>query len=1050
MISIPRLLLPLTFSLFSVAALAESAWPLAGDWSFQLDRQDEGIGQRWFERDLADRIALPGTTDLAKKGDRNDAKEAKRLTRRFTYYGAAWYQRMVEIPAWKGKRVTLTLERTKMTQVWLDGRDLGKQDSLVAPHVYDLGTAVEPGRHRLTIRVDNKNLPPIGDPHQISDQTQTNWNGILGRIELSATDPVWLDAVWAFPEPATQSIRIRATLGNLTGKPATGLLTIGASSFNGPRQHRPKPVTIDFSNLAAGQTVEAVLPLGPDALNWDEFSPALYRLEVKLRGQAGTTIFNDSRTIETGLRSFVAKGTQFQANGRTVFLRGKHDACVFPLTGHPPMDKEGWLKVMRISQSYGINHYRFHTWCPPDAAFAAADELGIYMQPELPNWRPFEKEDHNRYMLEEGKRLLAAFGNHPSFVMMALGNEMGDPRTAMAETVAALRAYDPRHLFAQGSNNFFWAPSQAAGDDYWTTMRTRKGDAMTRGSFSHSDLPLGRVQAGPANTLGDFSNAIAGVVIPVIGHETGQYQVFADLSEIPKYTGVLEARNFELIHDRLKSRGMLDQAADFTRASGKLTALCYREDNELAFRTRGFAGFQILDLQDFPGQGTALVGVLNAFMESKGVVTPEEWRESCAPTVIFARFPTYTWTSDQAFSATVEVAHYGAAALTKAAATWTLRNAAGKALADGKLPAVDIPQGSLTSLGSLSIPLAKVKAPARLTLELKLKGAAVHHYPLWVYPAPAAAPAGVRIAHRFDPATRAALNEGASILLMPAADTLAGISVPGFFAPDFWCWPMFHNLPGTMGLLMNPKHPALAGFPTDFHSDWQWFDIAMASRPVILDELPAGSRPIVQVIDNFDRCHRLGLVSEFTCGKGRLLLVACDLAALQDKPAARQLLASLASYVNSEKFKPVQPLPSALAEALSQTDVAQGKPATASSSQSETYAPGKAVDGNADSRWCAADAATGYWWQVDLGQPRALSGGQIAWEFSGRYCYLVEGSADGQAWTVLSDQRQRQDRNQTHALKFTAKDIRHVRITVTGLDNNRWASIREVKLFGAE
>jgi hypothetical protein len=1028
--------------------------PLAGVWRFAMDPKALGEKERWFDRDLGDKIALPGTTDLAKKGEPSANRDPDRLSRRFPYTGIAWYQRTLDIPLeWQGKRITLMLERSKISRAWLDDRALDAKESLVAPQVYDLGLAVAPGKHRLSIQVDNAQLPPTGDSHQISDNTQTNWNGIIGRIEIAASDPVWLESVTTFPDVEKKSIRVRAKLGNLTGLPAQGKLTLSARSRNGPRVHRPTPATATFTKIQAGADVEATLELGEDALTWDEFSPALYQLEIALQGKAGDVAFQDKQTLDAGLRSFVAKGVQFQVNGRTTFLRGKHDACVFPLTGFPPMDKAGWMKVMRVAQSYGINHYRFHTWCPPEAAFAAADELGIYMQPELPNWLPFgDNAEHDRYMLEEGRRLLSAFGNHPSFVMMSLGNEMSGSRPAMAATVAALRAHDARHLFAQGSNNFFANPSLAEGDDYWTTMRTRPGDAMVRGSFSHADMPLGRIQTAPANTMDDFSKAIAGVTIPVIGHETGQYTTFPDLNEIHQYTGVLEARNFEIVSERLKSRGMLDQAEAFKQASGRLAAICYRAENELALRTRGFGGFQLLDLQDFPGQGTAMVGILNAFMESKGLITPAEWRQSCAASVLLLRFPTYTWTNDQTFSATAEIAHYAKEPLIQAVATWFLRDPAGKVLMNGKLAPTDVAQGSLTPLGNINIPLMSVKAPTKLNLEIKL-GSVTNQYPLWVYPARSVQKAdGVIIANKLDAPTRAALQNGARVLLMPGED-LPG-TLPAIFTPDFWCWSMFSKFstpPGTMGLLMDPKHPALAGFPTAFHSDWQWFDIANASRPVILDELPAGTRPIVQVIDNFTRCHRLGLISEFTCGQGRLLLVCCDLNALADKPAPRQLLASLTAYTKSDRFKPTQPLPTSLLDALSWVNVAKGKQATASSGNGTEYAAEKAIDGDVASRWCAADGQTGYSWQVDLLEPYDLCGCKISWEMPSRtYRYRLEGSSNGTDWTALSDQTQSKNQSGADRIPLDNQGVRHVRITVTGLDPGSWASIREVEIFSKQ
>ncbi len=1036
--------LPVSAGQGSTAPAADRSLPLAGEWHFQLDRQRVGVSENWFDQDLADTIALPRSTDLAKKGVPNSQRAEGRLTRVYPYSGSAWYQRRVDIPAvWTGKHVTLLLERSKFTHAWLDDHDLGSRQSLVCAQVYDLGT-VTPGQHRLTIEVENERLLNLGDTHQLSDNTQTNWNGIIGRIELRATDPVWIDEVWAYPDLAKKSFHIKALLGCSPGGTAVGRISVaGNARFGSAKSSVSAGAT--FSAAKTGQSVEVDLPLGAGAMTWDEFSPALYHLDVTIDGKSGTIPFSDHRGVDAGLRSFTAKGSQFQVNGRSVFLRGKHDACVFPLTGFPPMDKESWLKVMKIIQSYGINHYRCHSWCPPEAAFAAADELGIYIQAELPTWHNYGSDAKvDAFRFAEGERMFANFGNHPSFVMLSLGNELN----GSAEVLRQFRALDPRRLYTMSSNGGF----DRAACDYRITVRGNNGLPI-RGSYAHVDAPLGPVQAGPANTMGDFSAAIAGLDFPMVGHETGQYQVYPDFTEIPKYTGVLQARNFEVARERLQQHGMLDQAADFVRASGAAAALCYRADNEYALRTRGFGGFEILDLQDFPGQGTALVGILNAFLESKGLIEPAAWRESCSSSVVLARFPSYTWTTAQTLTGTIELAHYAAAAAPHAVAAWTLRDIGGTIIASGKLAPVDVPQGSLTGLGSFTIPLARVKAPAQVELEIRVDATkAVNHYPLWVYPDAISStpPSGVTVARRLDAATRKALADGATVALVIEAQNLGDeIAVPGFFTPDFWCWAMFHNPPGTMGLLIDPKHPALAGFPTSFHSDWQWFEIAMASRPIILDCLPAGTKPIVQVIDNFTRCHRLGLVSEFTCGKGRLLLIASDLIKLSDKPAAQQLLARLLAYAGSKDFKPTTALPDELALGLARHDIASGKSATADASQNG-YEPAKAVDGDASSRWCAPDNKDGHWWQLDLGTAASVDACEITWESGADYRFIVEGSSDGATWTVLSDQRNNQDHKRSRMLRIPPTTIRSLRITVSTAPKGHWASIADVRIFSAD
>ena len=881
---------------------------LAGQWRFALDANNAGVKDKWFEKSLDDTIQLPGTTDENRKGTLNNARETSRLTRLYPFVGSAWYQQDINIPAeWSNKRVTLFLERTKNSRLWVDANGFSSQNSLVAPHIYSLGP-LSPGRHQLTLQINNSEYPPIGDPHQISDQTQTNWNGVIGKIGLIATDPVYIDDVQIYPDVAAKAIKVRVSVINTTGLPANSTLTLNASRTNGTPQG--KAVSIPFPAGDKPAVVEVNYPLGDNAQYWDEFSPVLYRIAVSLDASSAGKKYADNIEVVFGLREFKAKGTQFNINGRTTFLRGKHDACVFPLTGYPPMIVDGWLKVFNIAKSYGINHYRFHTWCPPEAAFEAADQAGIYLQPELPNWANFGEPNHDNFCLAEGERLLKTFGNHPSFVMLALGNELDGKQELMAPFVRDFRLLDSRHLYAQGTNNWFGMVDP--NDDFWVSWQVRW--QKIRGSYGAVDIPLGHIQVGPPGTEKDYAREIKGVTVPVISTEIGQYQVYPDYREIDKYTGVVRARNFEIFRDRLKQNGMLDQADDFFRASGALAVLCYREDIEAALRTRGFGGFQLLDLQDFPGQGTALVGILDAFMESKGLIEPVQWRQFCCETVPLVRMSKYTWTVSETFNARTQVAHFGSSDINDAVGIWTLQNAKGDTLVSERLPAQNISQGMLASLGDINIPLKDIASPAKLKLTLAIEGTKfTNSYNIWVYPDKADTSAGnCFISRKYDDVTREALNAGKNVLLIPEANDLNN-SLPGMFASDFWNYGLFRKLaeerkkpiaPGTLGILCDPNHSAFADFPTEFHSNWQWFNLLQNSRTMILGTMPAGYRPIIQVIDNLERAKKLGNVFEVKMGKGKLLVCSINLPAIQDKPEARQLLHSLLRYMNSDRFEP--------------------------------------------------------------------------------------------------------------------------------------------------
>ncbi len=905
---------------------------LAGDWRFALDPSGDGITRELHKNTLTDRIRLPGTTDEAAKGPKNTSTgETRRLTRMNPYSGAAWYQRDLDIPEeWKGKRLTLLLERTKRSRVWLDGRAVGEQVSLAVPHVYDFGNKVAPGSHVLTILVNNGKKPPVNGGHQLSEDTQTDWNGILGRIELRASDPVWMDHVQIYPDPASHRARVHIYFGILGGVPASGTVELSARAWNTLPGSAAKAAVARFDRMVNGGVVSADLELGADSQNWDEFTPALYRLTIDMRGKAASSSVSDHYQTDFGLRHFAAAGSQFVLNGRTVFLRGKNDACVFPLTGYAPMALEAWIKVFQTARSYGINHYRFHSWCPPEAAFAAADRVGIYLQPELPNFGGDLARDRAaaEFTRAEGHRILREYGNHPSFVMLALGNELRGGREARAGIVAELRALDPRRLYAQGSNYDLDEPGFAAGDDYWTTMRTRKGaEGAVRGSYSHADPPLGHVQALPPGTTHDYSRAIADVPVPVIGHEIGQYQTFPNFKEVAKYTGVLRAFNFGVFQERLKARGMLDLADYFVRASGSLSALCYREEIEAALRTPRFGGFQLLDLQDFPGQGTALVGMLDAFMDSKGLIEPKVWREFCSETVPLLVMKRYTWTAGETFEAEVKVANYGPSAIEGKAVSWNLSDRMGKTVTLGRLPVSSIGQGALTEAGRIRIPLNRMDAPQKLQISLTIEGTPYeNHYSLWVYPSyvDETVPPEIIFTRALNARILGLLESGSRVFYIPQQNAMPR-SIQGFFAPDFWCFPMFRDIaerqklapaPGTMGILCDPKHPAFSKFPTEPYTNWQWWHILMNSRAVILDEAAAGFRPVVYVIDNFDRNHKLGLVFEGRVGQGKLLVCASDLPAHKAQPEVRQFLRSLMEYAASPRFEPAAELSPALLQRL--------------------------------------------------------------------------------------------------------------------------------------
>lgn len=896
--------------ILSFAAKAkEKPISLAGEWRFEIaDKSDQA-----FSRVLPGRIFLPGTIDEAGLGSKNTSNVTlEGPYRKFNYAGPAYYQRDIEVPqAWVGKRVTLFLERCRWTtKVWIDDKYIGTQESLISPHVYDFGIDIKPGKHRLTICVDNSVKLNLGRfVSALFGGTWGNMNGIIGRIELAATPPIWIDNVQVYPNIENKTALLKVRIGNATGKPGNGTIEIGK-----------KNITASWN--AKGGQAEVEVDMKNSKL-WDEFTPNLTGLTVKLG--------NDEYAVQFGMREFSTRGTQFILNKRNIFLRGTLECSVWPLTGYPPTDPKAWQRLYRIMKSYGLNHVRFHSWCPPDAAFTAADIEGILVQVEPPQANVPAGVDSARdtFIQRELMRILDTYGNHPSFCLMALGNEYGGNDEVLSRWVDMLKQNDPRHLYSSASN------AQKTINRQFTV--TNGG----RGIFGQA-------------TSRDLKDIVAKDTNPTVGHEIGEWMYYPDFGEIKKWNGVMELKNFEMIRDDLKRKHQIDLAPQYFQASGKFATLLYKEEIEVLLRTPGYGGFALLDLHDYPTQGTALVGPLDAFWDSKGFVTPKAFRNYCSSTVPLLRMPKRTYTIDEPFNAKVDVAHYGPKDLSKSQLVWEIKDERGKIIDQGKMEPSFIPTGKLTSLGIINASLKKAIVPCKLNIEVSLNGTKwMNDWEIWVYlanvvPEPSAS---VISCDKWEVA-KEMLEKGKKVLFF-ANKTYTSSSLPGRFLPVFWSPIWFSTQrPNTMGLLCDPSIPFFKKFPTEFHSNWQWFNLMENSRFFKLDETSPSYRPIVQVIDNFERNCRLGVVFEAKVGAGKLLVCGFDTMAVPEDAACRQFLANLYAYTGSVDFNPTQELSQETLDKLFVPEFSSiSSDSFDASGKRETFRPENAIDGDPITYW---------------------------------------------------------------------------------------------------
>ena len=854
---------------------------------------------------------LPSTVSQMKLSPLNEERIDGYLGDPYKFEGKIVYSRKISLRKPNADEdFFLTLERTRISEVYINGKLVGTQNSLCTSHRYNITDFIAENENVVTIAVSNIGYPVPGG-HMTSPDTQTNWLGILGEISVSSEKKLRAEKIRVFPKLDESSIVIK---GKMT---ACGDVTVQVDGF------KAETFTAD-GDFEYEYKLDGAKP-------WNEFEHNIYTLKVSCG--------EDVQTVDFGMKKYETNGRKLLVNGERAFLRGKHDGMIFPMTGAAPMDKASWLKVMKTAKEHGINHYRFHTCCPPKAAFEAADELGIYMEPELPFWGTVEEElnDGQRYLIEEGYRILDEFGSHPSFFALSLGNELCVSKERLNEILLGYKAHDSRHLYTQGSNNFQFIPCVVEGDDLFVGVRFSH-DRLFRGSYAMCDAPLGHIQTAAPNSNYNYDEIIApnavsdgetkgGTIeiqygtgvktvslgeggsefipeIPVISHEVGQYFMYPDYNEIAKYTGVLKPYNFEIFRERLERAGLLHLADSYFKASGRFAAECYKNEIETALRSDELSGFQLLDLQDFTGQGTALVGILNSFMESKGVISPEEWRGFCSDRVILGVLPKFVWSSGDELEMPVMLYNYSSAADVDPNVRITLE-------ADGKAYGYELAaKGSFKSgvftLGTvkLTMPTLEKAAKARITLETD---GIRNGYDLWIFPEVTELPT---CAETDWEKAKARLSNGEAVLFMP--DKLPeSKSIEGTYCTDFWNYSMFNSISvsmkkpspvGTLGLLVDKNNAALNGFPSEIYSTAQWYDAVEGSRTAILDGLPI--EPIVRTIDTNARNHSLGTIFEARTGGGRLLVCTARLDKKTDSVPCRQLYKSLSEYVNSDSFKP--------------------------------------------------------------------------------------------------------------------------------------------------
>jgi hypothetical protein len=738
---------------------------------------------------------------------------------------------------------------------------------LATAHEYNLSKFLTQGLHTISIRIDNrvKKINPGLDAHSISDNTQTNWNGIVGKMLLINRAATYINNIAVFPDAKKKTVEVKLEIYNTNTKEINCSINLAAFLQKQSLQNAGKLLAKNIVLSTGINNVSITYPLYTTAPTWDEYNPNMLSLKTTINvGRRKDEIVTDF-----GLRNIEIDGTRFIVNGVPIFLRGTLECAIFPKTGFPPTDELAWEKLYSRCKDYGLNHVRFHSWCPPEAAFIAADKMGIYLSVEASTWADdLGKGDGiDQYIYDESERIVKAYGNHPSFILMLYGNE------AHGKNAVPYLSKFMQHWKLKKDNRQKYSSAAGFPESVESQYTSRPQPRIQRWAEGLKSI----INANAPSTNYDWADKMVKDK-PTVSHEIGQWCVYPDFKEIKKYTGPLKAKNFEIFQDFLAGNGMQHLADSFLLASGKLQVLCYKADIEAALRTKGFGGFQLLDLHDFPGQGTAIVGVVNAFWEDKGYVTGLEFKNFCNNIVPLARISKLVFENNETFSATIQVANFSKAALSQNL-SWNIKDEKGTVVFNGLLPANTVPIGNEWMAGEIKQALSSVSKPSRMVLTIAV-GAYENSWDFFVYPSEKKEiKENILVTQQLDSTALAVLNNGGKVLLSFKKGTVLpqkGGNVQIGFSSIFWntSWTN-RQAPTTLGILCNPAHPAFNEFPTQYHSNYQWWDAMSNSNAIQFDSIDKNLQPILRVIDDWYTAKPLGLLFECKIGNGKLLFSGC-------------------------------------------------------------------------------------------------------------------------------------------------------------------------------
>lgn len=857
---------------------------LEGLYHYKTDYDDLGLKEKWYNSlDYEGNIILPGSTVEDKIGTKlNESLELSKdsvqnLRAKYSYIGPMWYSKKVFIPnEYKGKEIILFLERVMMhSMVWINSNFAGQFASFSVPHKFNITKLIKCGcENTITIRVDNRDIYKIMNySSSYTEETQTIWNGIVGEMSLQIKNKVNIEKINVFPRIDTNEIEVEILTNNSSNK-NDYKVKITVDGFD---EEQANAVILDFDEkLTINYKFQGKVTL------WNEFNPYLYTLNCSILEDDKVL---DTKSIQFGMREIKRKGKYIYLNGERIFLRGTLDCCIYPLTGYPPTDVKSYEKIFNTLKEYGLNHVRFHSWCPPESAFLAADKCGIYVQAEGPIWLDDyfceigSYAEHYDFFPKEAKRIIDNYSNHPSFMIFSNGNEIRGDFSLLKYIISNINK-DKQVLYTLTTN---WDREVSNLDD--VLIAQSFDNIGVRGQYFLDDM-VNRCDL-------NFDKAVSKRNLPIISHEVGQYSVYPDVRDIYKFTGNLRPINFESIKYDLENKNLMGDIDKFVYASGSLAANLYKDDIESSLKTKDLSGVQLLGLSDFTGQGTATVGLLNVFLENKHIIDATTFRNFFGPVVILINTEKRIYSTLEDLKFEILISNYSNYVLIDKTINYKLYDDI-EVLFSGHIKTTNIAKNTLVKLKDIiTIPLNTINKNTSLKLEIEIQDTTCRNsWNLWIYTDNINNTK--KIIHSKKEFIDCINNKEDCIVYLNSRNS-KGLRKNKYF-PCFWS-PVHFETSDPNGLYIDNSSDLFNDFPTSNYGDYEWKSIIEDSEIINVDSFYKQVDNIAQIVPNFFHNERSSIIFTSKIKNSRVVFTTINFDDIYNKNIEIQALYS--SIVNN-------------------------------------------------------------------------------------------------------------------------------------------------------